>query len=401
MSKPIGKAEFIALMALLAALDALSIDSMIPALGLIGQDLGATGNAPQLVVSVFFAGMASGQLFAGPMSDSLGRKLTIYIFVGLFMAGSLLAALASSFNTILLGRVLQGLGAAGPFVVTIAIVRDVYSGNAMARIMSFVLSVFMVVPIIAPLMGQGILLVFDWRAIFAALFILSVIVVLWFGLRQPETLAREKRKKFSLGEIGKAVVSTFKSRQTMTYTIVYGLSFGAFLGYLSSAQQIFQDIYKLDTLFPIIFASLSLGIAAAAIINGNLVMRLGMRRLCAFALAGLVVSSILFLIWSMPFAGIPPFWSLIVYFVACMFSCGLLFGNISGLALEDSGDHAGMAATIFGSVSMVIALVVGTIIGQAFDMSIQPLTVGFAVSPVLALLLMWWEEKARRKDNPA
>lgn len=401
MSKPIGKAEFIALMALLAALDALSIDSMIPALGLIGQDLGATGNAPQLVVSVFFGGMAAGQLFAGPMSDSLGRKLTIYIFIGLFMAGSLLAALAPSFDAMLLGRILQGLGAAGPFVVTIAIVRDVYSGNAMAQVMSFVLSVFILVPIVAPLMGQGILLVFDWRAIFAALFFFSVIVVVWFGLRQPETLAQEKRKRFSLGKIGDALVRTFKSRQTMTYTIVYGLTFGAFVGYLSSAQQVFQDIYKLGVLFPVIFASLSLGIGAAAIINGNLVMRLGMRRLCAFALAGLVLCSTLFLIWSIPYDGTPPFWSLIVYFVICMFCCGLLFGNISGLALEHAGDHAGMAATVFGSVSMVIALITGTIIGQSFDMTIQPLAIGFAVSPVLALLLMWREEKARPKDNPA
>lgn len=162
MSQSIGKKEFIALMAMLIALDALSIDSMLPALGFIGESLDATGNAAQLVIALFVAGMATGQIFAGPAADSLGRKPSIYIFIGIFLAGSILTTVAPDFQVMLLGRFLQGLGAAGPYVITMAIVRDRFSGDDMAQIMSFVLSVFIVVPIIAPLIGQAILMVAEW-----------------------------------------------------------------------------------------------------------------------------------------------------------------------------------------------------------------------------------------------
>ncbi len=388
-------------MALLAALDALSIDSMLPALGLIGQELGAAGNATQLVVSLFFVGMAVGQLFAGPLSDSFGRKPTIYFFIAVFLVGSGLSIFATDFFEMLLGRLLQGFGAAGPYVVTIAIVRDRFSGEAMARVMSFILGVFIFVPIVAPLFGQAILMVFDWRAIFSMLLFFAIAVLLWFALRQPETLPVQNRRPFSAGEIGRGLIGICCNRQVMTYTVIYGQTFGAFLGYLSSAQRIFQDLYDLGAAFPVVLALLSLGIGIAAMVNGTLVLRFGMRRLCALALIGLGGVSLAFLLWSLSFGGVPSLWSLMIYFAAAVLCFGLLFGNLSSLALEPLADQAGTGATLFGALSMMIALVIGTLIGQSFNMTILPLATGFALSSFLSLVLMRHGERAQLVFGPS
>lgn len=393
MPKSIGRREFIALMAMLTALDALSIDSMLPALGLIGEALGADGNTVQLVIALFIAGMATGQLFAGPLADAFGRKPAIYGFFAIFLLGSLLTVIAPDFYVMLLGRFLQGLGAAGPYVITIAIVRDRFSGNEMAQVMSFVLSVFILVPILAPLIGQGILMIADWRWIFVGLLGFAAFVLLWFTLRQPETLAAEHRRSFSITSIYASVKVVCQTRQSMTYTVVYGLVFGAFLSYLKTSQQTFQDLYGLGELFPVVFASLSVCIGIAAVTNGRLVVRLGMRRLCASALTGLAIISIAFLAWSLLFSGVPPLWSLIIYLGLAVFCFGILFGNLSGLALEPLGDQAGTGATVFGSLSTMIAMIIGTTLGQFFDMTVLPLTIGFAVLSGVAVVLMMAREE--------
>lgn len=221
----------------------------------------------------------------------------------------------------------------------------------------------------------------------------GLVVLIWFALRQPETLPAEKRTRFSFHSIVASVKHVIRTPQSMTYTLVYGLVFGALLGYLKSSQQIFQIIYGLGELFPVIFASLSVCIGLAAIINGGLVKRLGMRRLCALALARISLASIAFLIWAQPFDGVPPLWSLLGYLGISVFCFGILFGNLSGLALEPLGEQAGMGATVFGSLSTMIAMVIGTTVGQQFDMTILPLSGGFAVLSVASLLLMIARER--------
>ena len=238
--------EFVALTAMMIALVALSIDSVLPALPEIGQDLGVQrANHNQLIISLLFLGLAVGQMLYGPVSDSTGRKPAIYAGFGLLIIGCLLSLSATSFPMMLAGRVIQGVGVAGPRVVTVALVRDQYKGRAMAQVMSFVMAVFIFVPAIAPAIGQALLIVAHWRAIFGAFLALALIDVIWFAIRQPETLEPNRRMRFSFKRIFVAVRETCVNRIALGHTIALGLYFGALVGYLNSAQQVFQEQYGL------------------------------------------------------------------------------------------------------------------------------------------------------------
>lgn len=289
--------EFVTLTALIISLVALSIDVMLPALQQIGGELGAPrANDAQLVITALFVGLALGQVFFGPLSDSVGRKPAIYAGLLLFIIGCLMSILATDFTVMLAGRVLQGLGAAGPRSVTVALVRDQYEGRAMARVMSLVMAVFIMVPALAPGIGQIILAIAHWRAIFGFMLVVAVVSLVWFALRQPETLAPERRARFSPGRILLAVRETCTSRVAFGYTLASGLIFGAFVGYLNSAQQIFQIQYGLGALFPLYFGALALAIGGASLVNARLVLRHGMRRISAWALGLLTGLSLVFLV---------------------------------------------------------------------------------------------------------
>ncbi|GAB4441981.1 MAG: multidrug effflux MFS transporter [Anaerolineae bacterium] len=394
-TKPAGFAEFVALAAMLTSLAAMSTDAVLPALSQMGQELGVQrANDNQLIVSLLFLGMAVGQLLYGPISDSTGRKPAIYLGLGLFAAGSLLALLAGSFRLLLLGRVMQGLGAAGPRIVTVALVRDQYEGRAMARVMSFVMAVFILVPVIAPLMGQAILVVAHWRAIFGVYLLLAVIAAVWFAVRQHETLPIERRIPFSPGRIGRAIGEIVGNRIALGYTLAAGLVFGAFLGYLSSAQQIFQEEYGLGQLFPAYFAFLALAIGSASFMNARLVMRYGMRALSftsALVVAGL---SLAFLAVIVPLGGHPPLWGLMAYLLAIFFFVGILFGNLNALAMEPLGHIAGIGAAVVGSGSTLISMMLGTVIGQSFNGTVLPLVAGFGLLSLASYGVMRWASAA-------
>lgn len=386
-------AEFVALMALMISLVALAIDAMLPALPEIGNDLGVQqANNNQLIISLLFVGMAIGQLIYGPLSDSIGRKPAIYIGISLFLIGCIFSIAATNFTIMLLGRFLQGIGAAGPRIVAIALVRDKYEGSAMARVMSFIMSVFVLIPAVAPVLGQGLLIFFHWRAIFAAFIFLAIIALVWFVLRQPETLKPSQRRSFSLQPILGAVQEVCTNRTVIGYTITTGLIFGSFLGYLNSAQQIFQEQYFLGTLFPLYFAILALAIGSATYVNAKLVMRYGMRLLTKLALWILSILSIIFLIITYLLAGNPSLWLLMTYFLAAFFFIGVLFGNLNSLAMEPLGHIAGIGAGIVGSLSMFISVPLGLVIGQNYNGTVLPLMVGFALFGTLSVLVMYWIE---------
>lgn len=231
-----------ALVAVTISLVALSIDSMLPALGDIAADLGAYGaNDRQLVITTLLLGLAGAQMIYGPISDSLGRKPAIYAGFGIFIAGCILSILAVNFQMMLAGRLLQGIGAAGPRILAVAMVRDQYQGNAMASIMSMAMAVFILVPIIAPAMGQLVLLFASWHAIFAILLVLAISALMWHMLRQPETLPPDRRLEFSFARIGQAIAETCRNRVALGYTLVAGLIFGAFVGYLTSSSRFFRS----------------------------------------------------------------------------------------------------------------------------------------------------------------
>lgn len=376
-------------MAMLTSLVALSIDAMLPALSNIGADLGVQReNGTQLIVSALFVGFAVGQLVYGPVSDSIGRKTPIYVGLGLFMLGSVLSMIAWSFPVMLAGRVLQGFGAAAPRIVTIALIRDQYEGRAMARIMSFVMAVFILVPMIAPALGQAVLLVANWRMIFALLLTLSLIAVIWFGIRQPETLLPSQRTKFSLRRIAATVGEVLRDRCALGYTIASGLVFGAFLGYLNSAQQIFQSQFSLGTQFPLYFGALALTLGCASIFNAQLVMRYGMRLLSWRALQSMIVVSTGFLVFAWTAEGVPPLWTFMVWGSMTFFCLGIVFGNFNAMAIESLGHIAGVAAAVIGSLATTMSLLLGLLIGQAYDGTVLPLVGGFAILGMTSLLTM-------------
>ncbi|MEQ8831049.1 MAG: multidrug effflux MFS transporter [Alphaproteobacteria bacterium] len=372
--------EFIALVALLISMVALTIDAMLPALPAIGRDLAVLrANDTQLVVSLFFLGFALGQLIYGPLSDSLGRKGVILAGLVVFGAGCVLSMTATDYTVMLIGRVLQGLGVAAPRIVTLAIVRDRYAGRGMARIMSFVMAVFIVVPALAPSLGQGIEHLADWRAIFFSLIALGLIGGLWMHVRLEETLPRENRAPLSAGRVWSAVVETLKTRVAAGYTIAGGFIFGAFVGYLSTAQQVFQTVYGVGDDFPIYFAVLALSIGASSFLNARLVMRLGMRFLSFLAVFAMSALSAGFALAAYFLDGGLPFLGFMAWGVLSFFWVGLLFGNLNALAMEPLGHIAGTAASVIGAGSTLLSMVFGVAVGQAFDGSAVPLIGGFAV----------------------
>lgn len=387
-------AEFVALISLMMALTAVSIDAMLPALPQLGRDLQVqNANDRQLVVSMIFLGLAVGQLFFGPLSDSFGRKPAIYIGLVLFMGGALLCMLAISFPMLLAGRLLQGIGASAPRAVSLALVRDEFSGRAMARIMSFVMTVFILTPMLAPSLGQAILQFSGWRAIFGSYVLLAAFVLLWFALRQPETLAPENRAPFTGRRIINTTQEIIKNRLALGYTITAGFISGAFIGYLNSAQQIFQEQYALGTLFPIYFGVIASAIGLASLLNSQLVTRLGMRFLVRNALRIILVLSVAVLGIVTFLTGQLHLWSLMAYLMLTFFFVGILFGNLNALAMEPLGHVAGIGAAVVGALSTLISVLLGTYIGQSYNGTILPLVMGLAVLSGLSLVVVHWAER--------
>lgn len=393
------RVEFVLLLALTISLVALAIDSMLPALPEIAADLGVTNpNDRQMIITVLFAGFGIAQIFYGPLSDSVGRKPVIYVGFGIFLIGSVLAVLSQDFTTMLVGRFLQGFGAASPRTVAIAMVRDRYEGRAMARIMSLVMSVFILVPVLAPSIGQGIILVSNWRGIFVMLLVLGVITSVWFALRQEETLPIERRRPLSLIRILRAIIETLRTRVALGYMTATGLVFGAFIGYLTSAQQIFQEMYGMGKLFPVCFGALAATLGLASLVNAKLVMRYGMHKLSQRALWTHTVLSIIFAVVAVFFfAGQPPFALFMAYMMAAFFLIGLLFGNFSALSMAPLGHIAGVGSAVIGALTTFISAGTGAIIGHAYQGTILPLCIGFAVLGMLSLAMTYWADHVPAK----
>lgn len=385
-----GFREFVALMALIMCLVALSIDAMLPALDQMGDALGVSeANDIQLVISVVFLGVAVGQLIYGLLADAWGRKRTVYLGFALFISGTLCSLLAQDLTTMLIGRFLQGLGAAGPRIVTVAIVRDQHKGKEMARVMSLIMTIFILCPVVAPLLGQGVLLIAGWREIFALLLVLALIAVSWFGLRQHETLPPEKRIPIALPRIRENLREIGSQRAALSYMVALGFVFGAFIGFLSSVQQVLQGVYGLGDIFPVYFAVLAISIGSASFSNAKLVMTFGMRSLALFATAVITIVSLLALPLFKAQVGVPPLWLWMGYLLLTLFCVGLLFGNLNAMAMEPFGHIAGIASAAVGAVSTFMAVALGTLVAQQFNGTVLPVVVGFALLGGLALFCVW------------
>lgn len=389
--RALGQTEFIALIAMLFATIAFSIDAMLPALPEIAAEL--SPNAPnnaQLILTSFVFGMGVGTLFAGPLSDSYGRKTVIVGGALLYCAGAMLAYVAPTLDSMLLARVLQGLGAAGPRVVALALVRDVHSGPRMARIVSFAMMIFTLVPAVAPLLGQFIIAGFGWRSIFLAFLLFSVVSVLWLVIRQPETLPRADRRPFRAAPLWAALREVMALRSIRLSILAQTLAFAALFGTLSSTQQLFDQTYGRAETFPLWFALIAVVSGTSSLLNAALVMRLGMRRLVRVSFATQMLVSAAFVIafalnlWPAPEVLPVEFYAYLIWTIGVFFMVGMTVGNLNALALEPVGHIAGMAASVTGALSTVFSVILAAPVGLAFNGTPLPLMIGVTLFSGLA-----------------
>ncbi len=377
---------------------ALAIDALLPALDFIGISIGTTQTVDnQLLITMIFLGLGLGPLFFGPISDSLGRKPIVYMGFGLFIIASLICVYSESLEMMVFGRILQGIGLSAPRTISIAMVRDTYSGDYMARIMSFITVVFILVPIVAPAMGKFVLDHYNWQAIFYIQLLFSVLVSGWFWLRQPETLAIEKRVKFSSHIFIDGLKEIKKSKRTIGFTVISGFVTGSFMVYLSTAQQIFQFQYDLKEEFPFIFAGLAIVIGSATFLNGALVLKFGMEKLVTTSLLTFFSVSLLYI---MLFNGNtnPPIEILLVFFGLQFFAIGFLFGNLRALAMEPVGHIAGIGAAITGFISTIMAVPISTFIGRFVTSTALPLFIGFLVCSLSSILILMYLKRNSLKN---
>lgn len=396
---PLGIIEFVILFGMITSLTALSIDTMLPALPEIGRELNVINHkTTQLIISILFLGMVFGEFLFGPLSDAIGRKKSILIGVFVFCMGTLICLWAQSIEVLLLGRFIQGVGVSGPKIASRALIRDQYEGAAMARIMSFVMMVFIMVPMIAPALGQLIIAIADWRAIFLMFLILAILSSIWLAIRQSETLSAERRIPISLPVLFQSTWAILRHVKIMAYSLTAGLVFAVLVVYLSTAQVIFQELYLLGDRFPLYFAILAFGTGFASLCNGHLVIRFGMQRLVIIALSVMTLTGIVLLSLSLYHGGVPP---LSIFMSCCfiIFSCnGFLFANLNALAMQFLGRIAGLGAALFSSISSFVAVILAIIVGRLYNESLIPLASSFIVSGMLGLLLINIARISRAKD---
>jgi len=396
--KPLGHVEFIALFALLTSLVALSIDTVLPALPAFAKSFALTdSNDSQLVISSLVLGMVFGELVFGPLSDTKGRKFAILLGMGIFCIGSLISMLAQSFEWLLIGRLVQGLGVSGPKIATRALIRDQYRGAAMARIMSFVMMFFILVPMLAPVIGQVIITFFHWQMIFGFFLMMTIIIGIWFQIRQEETLTKDKRIPFSIKAITSASKNIIKDPVIMAYATTAGILFGALLLYLGMSQAIFQDIYAIVEHFPLYFAILASGVGLSSFLNGKLVMRFGMYNLSMSALFCLSLFSSALLIVGLIYNGQPPLVLFMFISFLCFCCIGILFGNLTAMAMETLGKTAGLGASIVASSSSLVSVVFSVIAGRFYNQTTIPLAVGFICAGIIGLCLVKWAQSIKEQ----
>ncbi|WP_295047838.1 multidrug effflux MFS transporter [uncultured Paracoccus sp.] len=383
--------EFVAMLAFLFATVAFSIDAMLPALPDIAAELTPDNvNRAQLILTAFMAGMGLGTLFAGPLSDAMGRKPAIFLGTGIYIAATIAAIFAHSIEFLLIARFVQGLGASGPRIIGLALIRDLYSGREMARISSFVMMVFIMIPALAPSIGAGIIWFSGWHGVFVAFIIFALVGATWLGLRQAETLPPSQRRPLHLRTLTAAAREVLSDRQVMLCTLVLTLGFGQMFALLSSSQQLFGEAYGKGDDFPAWFALMAILSGAGTLLNATFVMRFGMRRIAEWAyimqtcVSGVML--VLTLTGALPDSLRFPaffFWAVSVFFMA-----GVTFGNLNALALQRMGHIAGMAASIIAALSTIAATLIAAPVGLLYDGTAVPAITAALLCSALAWFLM-------------
>ncbi|MEO6432793.1 MAG: multidrug effflux MFS transporter [Sphingomicrobium sp.] len=389
-----GAREMTVMLALLMALNAFAIDAMIPALPQIGQDLGVPDeNRRQLVVIAYFLGFGLTQLLWGPLSDRFGRKPILTIGVALYALFALLCAVAASFPLLIAGRVAMGASAAVTRVLVTSMIRDLFDREAMARVMSLVFMTFMLVPVLAPNIGQGILLFFPWRAIFIILAIYALGMLAWSWLRLPETLHPEFRRSLKWRAMGGAMLATLSERQSLGYTLAMMVTFAGLVAYISSIQQIVFDVFHAPALIGIIFACVAAPMAVASYANSRIVERFGLRRVGHIGALSLVAITALHLLWAL--AGFETLVSFVILQGLTMASFSFTSSNFGTLAMEHMAPIAGTASSVQGTIGTLGSAVIGFGIGQAYNGTTLPFLIGLAATSLTGFGIVALTERGR------
>lgn len=387
------------LYALLTSLTSLSIDALLPGLRQIGLELGV---APPLsthhVISLFIFGMAFGELVIGPLSDAFGRKQALLGGLCVYLLGTVVALFAQSLEMVLIGRFLQGVGVSGPKIATRAMIRDQFEGDAMARVMSFMFTLFILVPMLAPALAQGLIAIAGWRIVFVAYFVIAVVLGAWVAARHPETLPVARRIPFRPRLLFLNARRILSSPRVTLLIVATGLVFGAQLLYLSTAADLFFEAYGVTESFPLYFAALALAMGLASFTNARLVQRLGV---VAMARAGFIVLtavSLLMVVATLGVEGVLPFAVFLTLLSLAFFAIGILFGNLNALAMQTLGNVAGFGASLIASGSSLVATLFAVGFGGFYSGDTTYLAVGFFAAGLSSLVLA--EIAIRRHELP-
>jgi DHA1 family bicyclomycin/chloramphenicol resistance-like MFS transporter len=392
-----GFGEFVGIVALMMAVTAISIDNLLPAFPAIQARFGvADANSLQLLVYVYMIGFGTAQIVYGPLSDTYGRRSVLLAGLAIYVVGTGLAMVAPSFGWLLAARIIQGIGAASGRVLSTAIVRDRFAGREMASVMSLIMMVFLIVPMIAPAIGGAMLLLGSWVYVFVSMLALAGLLVVWFAWRMPETLHPEYRRPFSLAAVAQAVGITFRNRVAVGYATALGLLTGCIMGYVGSAQQVFDTgLYHLGALFPLAFGLVAGAMGAATLVNARLVRRLGMRPLSHAGLSLFVVVAVGQVVAGLAYHGHPPLALFLSILAANQFLISFAMPNFNALALQPLGEIAGTASSFLGFYTTILGAFCGFLIGHAFDGSVLPIGIGYALLGGLALAVVAWTERGR------
>ena len=393
-TRDLSRVEFIALVAALMALNALAIDIMLPALPYMGEALGVSNeNERQLVIGAYMLGFGIAQLAFGPLTDRFGRRAPLLVGIVIYVICAFAATFAPNFAALLALRFVQGIGAAGTRVIAVAVVRDKYSGREMAEIMSLTFMVFMAIPILAPGIGQVILLAGPWQYIFLFMTALATMIGIWAYMRLPETLRPENRRPLSFAVIIDGFRIVVSNRQALFYSLAGTFLFGAMFGFITASQQIFVEIYGLGSYFPVAFAAMAGAIAVAQFVNSRVVKTYGMRRISHTAVLVYLGFAVIWLVLAL--MGPVPFPLFFGLFIVIQWMFGWAASNMNSLSMEPLGAVAGTAASVFGFTQTVGGALIGTYIGQHYDGTLVPNALGYASMGALVLICVLIAENGK------
>lgn len=394
-----SRTEFVALIAMMFATIAFSIDAMLPALPEIANELSPeTAHRAPLILTSFVLGMGIGTFIAGPLSDAFGRRRIIFIGAALYIAAAAVAWASSSLELMLVARVIQGLGASGPRIVSVAVVRDLFSGREMAKITSIVMMIFALIPAVAPLMGSFIIAGFGWRGIFIAFILFAIFTVSWMGLRLPETLLPKDRRPLRFALMLAALKEIFAHPSVRISILVQSLAMAMLFCMLMLVQPVYYEIYDRAETFPYWFGAVAILAGSASLLNAAIVGRFGMRLLVTVTLAVQILLSSAMLIFDLGGLGEPYGFAAFVIFQTCLFfQAGLTLGNLNAIAMEPMGHIAGMAASVVSAVSTVLAAAIASPVGMLFDGTIRPLVASILIMATVGFFLMRYLSRVEQR----